>query len=539
MTFRRLFDLLLALATGLLLAAAWYGAPTPLLYLVALAPLLVAEERAARFGYPARRVFLLATAAFGTWNAACLFWIWNVSEVGGVTAVVVNTFAMSATFFGYHWTRRNSPVDLTPFSLAFWWLAFERLYQNAEIEFPWMTLGNALATTPQYAQWYEYTGALGGSLLAILVSSALARLSFSFADGHSRRRVIALAGVATILPAGATLASLARYHSYQEQGPAAEVVIVQPNIDPFNEKWGGMADRDQMTLFLDLAYGAATPATQLIVGPETAMTEDIWENHIMSHATPQMIAARLGLQPQAGVLLGASTRRAYAPGEQIPATARKFARSDIHYDCYNTALLFDTAGIQIYHKTKLVTGVEKMPYPQTLAFLGRLAMDLGGTFGSLGTDAEPREFAHGKLRVAPVICFESVFGEYVSRFAAKGANLLAVITNDGWWGDTPGYRQHASYARLRAVENRRYVARSANTGISCIINQRGDVLQSTGWWEPATLRGEVRLNDTATFFTRHGDIVGRAATWGAAALLAYMALLAAGKLAVRAARRRR
>ena len=110
------------------------------------------------------------------------------------------------------------------------------------------------------------------------------------------------------------------------------------------------------------------------------------------------------------------------------------------------------------------------------------------------------------------ICYESVYGEFCTGYAKKGARALTIITNDAWWGDTPGYRQHLSYASLRAIETRRDIARCGNTGISAFINQRGDVVSQSHWWERETLEGTVYLNNVQTFFVKNGDIAGRAAT---------------------------
>ena len=121
------------------------------------------------------------------------------------------------------------------------------------------------------------------------------------------------------------------------------------------------------------------------------------------------------------------------------------------------------------------------------------------------------------------VCYESVYGEYCTGYVRKGAQFLAVITNDAWWGDTPGYKQHLSYSRLRAIELRRDIARCGNTGISAIIDQRGEVLSSTPWWERTTLTGTVNLNTRQTFFVRYGDVIGRACT-----LLFLLLLLALG-----------
>jgi apolipoprotein N-acyltransferase len=113
--------------------------------------------------------------------------------------------------------------------------------------------------------------------------------------------------------------------------------------------------------------------------------------------------------------------------------------------------------------------------------------------------------------IAPVICYESVFGEYVTEYVRKGANFIGVITNDSWWGKTPGYHQHWSFARIRAIETRRAVARSANTGISGFINQRGDELQKSAYLTPDCMRQKIKCNNKITFYVKYGDVLGKIA----------------------------
>ena len=125
-------------------------------------------------------------------------------------------------------------------------------------------------------------------------------------------------------------------------------------------------------------------------------------------------------------------------------------------------------------------------------------------------------------KIAPVICYESVFGEYITSYVQKGAQLIFIITNDGWWKNTPGYKQHMSFARLRAVETRRSIARSANTGISCYINQRGDVMQPTKWWVEASVKGKLNINSTITFYVKYGDYIARISLFSSILLLMIM-----------------
>jgi apolipoprotein N-acyltransferase len=218
--------------------------------------------------------------------------------------------------------------------------------------------------------------------------------------------------------------------------------------------------------------------------------------------------------PKSHFVVGITYHKLYPSGHNKSTTARQFRGTEDWYDMYNAAAQVDTSlHQQVYIKSKLVIGVETMPYPEYLGFLRKLTIRLGGTFRSNGYQ-EFRENLYSQddsTGIAPVICYESIFGEFVTDYLREDAGFIFVITNDGWWGNTPGHRQHQSYARIRAIENRRSVARSANTGISSLINQKGQVLQKTAYWEPDALSGELNVNDKLTFYARHGDYIPRIA----------------------------
>jgi apolipoprotein N-acyltransferase len=164
-----------------------------------------------------------------------------------------------------------------------------------------------------------------------------------------------------------------------------------------------------------------------------------------------------------------------------------------------------------------------MPYPQYAKLLNYFTINLGGIEGSLGTQKERTVFFNkDSIGVAPVICYESIFGEYVGDYIRKGANVICIMTNDGWWGDTGGYKQHCMYASLRAIESRRSIARSANTGISCFIDQRGDITQAQPWRVDAVIHDTLQANTTMTFYTLHGDYLARFALWLSGGILCIM-----------------
>ena len=215
------------------------------------------------------------------------------------------------------------------------------------------------------------------------------------------------------------------------------------------------------------------------------------------------------------MLFGASSYE-YIASEKRPSHTARHLKDDLWYEAYNSAIMIDGTGrTEIFHKSKLVVAVEKTPYP---AIFCKIDDMLGGVMGRcIGQDEITLlevEAADGrKTPIGSAVCYESVYGEYYTGYINKGAEAMTIITNDAWWGNTPGYRQHLSYASLRAIETRRAIARCANTGISAIISPDGKILQPAPWWEPAVIKGQIPLSNDITFFVAHGDITGRVCTF--------------------------
>jgi apolipoprotein N-acyltransferase len=165
--------------------------------------------------------------------------------------------------------------------------------------------------------------------------------------------------------------------------------------------------------------------------------------------------------------------------------------------------------------------------------LGPLAIDLGGVVGSLGKQDTATVFAQQptRARTAPIICYESIYGSWVGQFAQSGAQFISIITNDAWWGNTPGHVQHYYYAKLRAIEQRQWVARSANTGISGFINNRGDdVGTRTQYAVPAALKQKVGLSTGTTAYASLGDALGYAAVAATLLLLVLSRIMGSNKV---------
>jgi apolipoprotein N-acyltransferase len=532
---------ILSVLSGLLLAYAWFpNGFTPLIF-IAFVPLLMLEQHI--FKHLRDKSYLVFTHSYLTffiWNIITTWWIKNASIEGAAMAIFCNSLLMAIVFQLFHNTKKRIGEKYGNIIFICFWITFEWLHLDWDLTYPWLTLGNVFAADNRWVQWYEYTGVFGGSLWVLLVNVLISekskvqspkRDSASTEKQNFKKKLwtldFGLLTVILLLPLAISFMLLSREFNYLNK---TNVVVVQPNIDPYNEKFNGNT-LQQLEKMLMLAQQKINDSTNYLIFPETAIPADVWENELDNNTNIQLLQAFIKKHPQLHIVIGAASYRAYNGSEKPTETARKFYDANQYYDAYNTALQLDSSKqIQIYHKSKLVPGVEKMPFPFIFKYLENYAIDLGGTSGSLAGQEERTAFysTDKKIKTAPVICYESIYGEFVSNYIHNGAQFISIITNDGWWGDTPGYKQHLKYGTLRAIETRQWIARSANTGISCFINPKGEILQATPWWEEAVISQSIGLSDTQTFYTKYGDYIARAAFYACLTLWIYSLILRFG-----------
>ena len=271
-----------------------------------------------------------------------------------------------------------------------------------------------------------------------------------------------------------------------------------------------MEYQEQFFKVLHLIKGKINAETDFLVLPETFITNNIDERIL--NASEEILWFRdslLNKYPKLEIICGGNTYEFYENQNEVTATARLDKSSGKSYDMYNSAIHITKTKVDVYHKSKLVPGVERMPFPALFKPLEKFALDLGGTVGSLGIQEKRSVFTSEDkhLVIAPVICYESIYSDYVGDYCRLGANFIFIVTNDGWWDDTPGYIQHVNYGRLRAIENRRQIARSANTGVSCFIDEFGNIYEPSPWWKEAVIKKTIYSNTSYTFFTRYGDLI--------------------------------
>jgi apolipoprotein N-acyltransferase len=307
--------------------------------------------------------------------------------------------------------------------------------------------------------------------------------------------------------------SLAIYSTYSHTGETVNVIALQPNIDPYSEKYN-MTNLKFADLFFELSNSKITDATDFIIAPETFLAESTalnkFDNSLLKNKFDRYIKAH----PNVNILTGISFYDMFKDKTRIKKETNIYKFTpNTWYDDYNTALLINNSNtVQQYNKSKLVVGVENFPYQDILKpIVGDALIDLGGTVAMKTTQDYRGVFtsSNSKFKAAPIICYESVYCEFVSGYVRNDANFLAIITNDAWWNETQGHKQHLSYAKLRAVETRRDIVRSANTGISAIINAKGDITSSIPYGEKGALAGQIITNDKITFYVMAGDYIAR------------------------------
>lgn len=508
----------LSVISGVLLWGSWPTSPlTPLIFF-AWVPLLSLEARSTRL----LRFWLLTWLTMLVWNVATTWWVGNTTvPTSGILANVLNALIMTVPWLGYWKTRRRFGQTAGFVSLIAYWLTFEYIHLNWELSWPWLTLGNVFALHPGWVQWYEWTGASGGTVWVWAVNI----LIFVSLNSPRRARAAALTIALPLLLSISIRAYRAPLRDIPKNGP--NIVVVQPNIDPYNEKFQNGTEVQQLAKLIALSDTAVDTATDAVIWPETAIPFAVDESRFWQTPVLKPIEAFLERHPRVRLLTGLAGYRTL-PADTSTAAMRHDDATGQNYEEYNTALETDTSGrLEFYHKGKLVPGAEIIPYTWLFGFLEKMSLDMGGTSGTLGRGADRVVFSPtaSGYRLAPIICYESIYGAYVTGYVRNGATVLAVITNDGWWGDTEGYRQHQQYARLRAIETRRWVARSANTGISCFIDPLGKVYDAQPYNTMAAIKMRVRPLTVMTLFDRWGDWLSVLATaWTLLALGAAVVL---------------
>jgi len=504
---------LLAILSGLLLAMPWAYSVFFFTIFFAFLPLLILEEESHKHDNP-YWLFNYSFLAFIVWNSLSYWWVSEAQLVGTILIILINSAIQATVFLLISITRKQLKISiLFPFLII--GLGFEYFHTQWDLAWPWLNLGNAFTTQPKLAQWYEYTGVRGGSFWLILSNIAL----FSLFKKRNYKSLIWTLFL-FVIPIGASL-----FMYYQDEHPVASksFSLIQPNLDPYTEKFKPENEKVHFNEFLSITDSLLQKGKiDFVFGPETMILQAINEEMpIESDSYNSLLELKIK-HPETEFLIGVHSYKKL--DEEVPAGSRYNNKKDYYYEAFNSALFLNLDNYpHFYHKTKLVPLFERMPFVQYLNFLGKYSLELGGYNGTYSNRNTINSFiTNDSTEIIPIVCFESVFGDYCSKRVNEMPGFLCLITNDGWWKNSLGYKYHFDFSRLRAIENRRQIVRVANNGISAIINTKGEVLQETKWWAKDVLKADIELFTRKTFYSLHGDYIGRTTAFFAILLLIFV-----------------
>ncbi len=451
-------------------------------------------------------LFFQSFISFYFWNVITTYWVANTAFAAGIVAIVANALLMTACVMLFKWLGRKLPGVHQFLVFAAIWISFEFLHFHWEIQWPWLTLGHYYAHFPSFFQWYEWTGVLGGSLQIL----GIAYLLFAAWIGNRPKTAIGAALIIFILPV-----MLGLWFGKQEDGASEKikVAVIQPNFEPHFEKQ--MLSNERMLPRVMFYMDEATkndPDIDFIVLPETSFSMPL--HNWRDQAVTQAFMRFLERNPHMTIIVGLNAYEVLPPRAKHTEYTRTSLRSNgdtVFWESSNIAASLVANGeAEIYYKSKLVPGAEIFPFKKLLFFIKPLVDKLGGSVHGLKTQKE-RTVLSKEYPVAPVICYESVFGAYDSGYSKHGAQWMAIMTNDGWWDNTAGHKQHLEFASFRAVEQYRSIARAANSGTSAFIDTDGNIQLRTAYDEAAYLTSTITLHTELTWYAQYGDVLGRIA----------------------------
>ena len=499
----------LSVMGGILSGLAWTGWCSGLILLIAFVPFFLIEnylfENPKRFTPNAFFIYLLP--GFVIFSLIALGWMRVASITGAICVIMGLSFLMAFTTWLAHIVRLRAGNLPGFISMITFWLGYEYISLNINIISPWLNLGNGLSKDILFIQWYDVTGTAGGSLWILLSNLFLAIVLVTSLAKKRRNAVYLIIWLSIIIIP--SFASIYRYYTIKLNNQnGSEVIIIQPNTDPYTEKFT-IPFEDQLKKVITQANSCITEKTEWVITPETTIDDPANLDDLANDKYVKMIKGMIKQYPRIDVVIGLVTYRLYPAMKEAPTvSARKIDASGLYYDHFNSAVKIDSGkSFGIYHKSKLVPGIEMQFSNGPGRFITRILPYLGGTRWGYGIQEDRVCFEHTStfMKIAPVICYESVFGKFVTDYVKKGAEAIFIITNDGWWKNTNGYKQHLYYASLRAIETRRPVVRAANTGVSSLIDIRGKRTYETGWWTRAVIKGEIYPETRITTYVKYGD----------------------------------
>lgn len=494
-------DLLLAFASGLMLGLAFPPLPFYPLLFVAFIPLFKVLERRNSLAEINRITYF----SMFIYNIITLYWVgsWQPDTdsflmVAGVALLFFNPIVFLIPTTIYYWTYKKFGRKIGLYLFPLFWVTAEFLYGISDFRFPWVTLGHSLSYFNSFIQIADIIGSFGLGILVIYINIFFFITYKNFIELRNHFIPLFL-GVGLIALAliygGIKINTLPRANSKLKIG------VVQPNLNPWKKWEAGNLDQ-QLDLYLELSIKEVKNGAELIVWPETALPV-----YLLAGGYERIVEDihKFCDTNNVYLLTGMPHANFYFDSTEAPREAKK-TNSGTYYTSYNSIVLFQPGNREIpkYGKIKLVPFGEKVPLVEHIPFLGDIIKwNVGISSWNEGKEQKVFEVKQDNksFNVAGVVCIESIYPRFINGFVDNGAELLIVVTNDSWYGDSSGPYQHKEMSVLRAIETRRSVVRSANGGISCVIDKLGNTKISTEMYTRTSFTFDVEINNEKTIYS--------------------------------------
>ena len=492
---------ILSVFSGLILGISWPTYGITALIFIGFVPLLyVLHLNKEKYSL---KLFIYIYTAFLIWNFISTNWLFYATLEGMLFAIIVNSFLMTIVFSLYKIVSTRINEKLSFIFLISLWISFEKFHLIWDFSWPWLNLGNVFSEKIDWIQWYEFTGSFGGTLWVLIINILIFKILRKVIENKKIKKLSIVAFLILILPIAL---SKYIYNSIDIKEEKINVFIVQPNIDPYSDKYSRSNTDNYFYLYNLLEKNKVNNST--IILPETFFSDGV---QINSYKENELINSLKLVREKfsSDILSGIELYEIFYDSAKVKDYSNKID-DNRWLDIFNSAVFISEKN-DYYNKSKLVVGVENIPYKKIIEpLLGNILLDFGGLSYSRGYDKKRKNFkTSNNFYISPIICYESIYGEYVTEYTRNGSNLLAIITNDGWWNVSEGHKQHLSYSKIRAIENRRNIVRSANTGISAIINYKGDVIEKIEYGKEGIINSTIELSDKLTFYVIYGDLIFR------------------------------
>jgi len=503
-------DHYLSILSGLICSLSFPPSPLPYLIFFGFIPIFLILKNIQSLKIFFKKIYLWGFI----FNLITIYWVggWEAKTdpflmIGGAALVFFNPLTFFIPFYFFFLTKKHINYKVAIFLLPFYWASYEYLYMITDASFPWLVLGNSLSNFLVFSQIADIIGSLGLTIVILFINA----LFLIIIDDYIEKKIfnISIALISLIVIFTILFYGFWRVHTYKISDKKITVGVVQPNLDPW-EKWENENKFELLKIYLDLSEKAILEDARFIIWPETALNFYLLNgfNNDLVDSIKKFVDSN-----NVFILTGMPHIEFHVDKNNLPLGVKHNKNFDYYYTTYNAALLFspNSNEIQKYGKMKLVPFGEKVPFVEyfpELADFVRWEVGLSGWNKWETKTVFKATIDDYELKFNCLICYESVYPFFVADFFKENSlDFLTIITNDSWYGYSSGPFQHRDFAKLRAIENRRAIARCANGGISCYINPFGKIEKQINLFTKNILTFELSLEKEISFFTKYPLLV--------------------------------